>query len=149
MGSKGRVSRRTQERGNLGGAEKDAGVGKGGGMGVVLKRGREWRVEKPKEKAGLSGKKAEGSKRAELGGGTGRVWGGGSNERTGLGERGGERKVNHWRKLAQEMKEEWYSNAKYSLKGLLTFRSILPQNLRGKKAKRTKKKLETSEVQYS
>ena len=133
MGPKGRVSRRTQERGNLGGAEKDAGVGQGGGMGVVLKRGQKWRVEKPKEKAGLSGKEAEGSKRAELGGGTGRVWGGDSSERTGLGERRGERKVNHWRKLTQEMKGEWYSNAKYSLKGLLTFRSILPQNLRGKR----------------
>ena len=34
----------------------------------------------------------------------------GSSERTGLGEGRGERKVNHWRKLAQEMKEEWYSN---------------------------------------
>ena len=85
--------------------------------------------------------------RAELGGGTGRVWGG-SSERTGLGEGRGERKVNHWRKLAQEMKEEWYSNAQYSLKGLLTFRSILSQNLRGKKQKEPKK-LETSEVEYS
>ena len=34
MGSKGRVSRRTQERGKLGGDEKDAGVGEGGGMGA-------------------------------------------------------------------------------------------------------------------
>ena len=39
MGPKGRVSRRTQERGNLGRAEKDAGVGQGwGGWGGTQER---------------------------------------------------------------------------------------------------------------
>lgn len=60
MRPQGRVGRRTQERGNLGGAEKDTRQGRG------LNRGREWRAEKPKEKAWLNGKEAEGPKRAAV-----------------------------------------------------------------------------------
>ena len=41
--------------------------GRVGGDGVVLKRGPKWRVEKPKEKAGLSGNEAEGCKGQSLG----------------------------------------------------------------------------------
>lgn len=100
------MSEGTQERGNLGGAEKGMGVGQGGGMGVVL---RETEVEggEAKRKAGLSGRKeAEGSKKeqslgealAECGAGTAV-----KNRVRGRGE--GKRKVNHWKTNPRNEKE--------------------------------------------